>query len=351
MTSEESSVQIKVDGNSRIPKYQQIIKSIIEDIENGTLKVGQKIPSINELSEDHYLSRDTVEKAYKKLKEQKIIVSAKGKGYYIAKTELISRTNVLLLVNKLSSYKMRIYNAFVSSLGPDAHVDLRIYHCDEKLFLNILDETFGGYDYYVVMSHFVDANQSHQGYTDATLKALKKIPTEKLILMDNDLPELNTDYAAVYQDFKNEIYDALEEGIDKLKKYSKLILVFPEKAVYPYPKDILHGIRNFCISHKFDFEVLGEIYPEMELHKNDAYIIIEENDLVNLVKQIRDSSFQMGNEIGVISYNDTPLKDLLGITCVTTDFMVMGETAAYMIKKKKREKIRNVFSFIDRDSI
>jgi DNA-binding LacI/PurR family transcriptional regulator len=89
----------------------------------------------------------------------------------------------------------------------------------------------------------------------------------------------------------------------------------------------------------------------MELRPHDVYITIEENDLVNLVKQTRDKNLTPGRDIGIISYNDTPLKDLLGITVISTDFNVMGETAAYMILKKKKEQVKNVFSFINRGSV
>ncbi|CAN5360920.1 hypothetical protein BH23BAC1_BH23BAC1_45050 [soil metagenome] len=74
-------------------------------------------------------------------------------------------------------------------------------------------------------------------------------------------------------------------------------------------------------------------------------------DLVNLVKQIRDKNLVLGKDIGIISYNDTPLKELLDITVISTDFKAMGETAAYMIMKKKREIVKNVFHFINRNSI
>ena len=97
--------------------------------------------------------------------------------------------------------------------------------------------------------------------------------------------------------------------------------------------------------------MLDEIYQDMELRRQDIYIIIEESDLVSLVKQIRDKNFTLGKDIGIISYNDTPLKDLLGITVISTDFQVMGETAAYMILKKKKEQVKNVFSFINRNSV
>ena len=147
-----------------------------------------------------------------------------------------------------------------------------------------------------------------------------------------------------------DIYEALEEGSEILRRYEKLILVYPRKTVYPYPVEILQGFQKFCTDYNFNFEVLDEIYQDMELRAEDAYIIIEETDLVNLVKQARDKKFVIGKDIGIISYNDTPLKDLLGITVISTDFQVMGETAAYMILKKKKELVKNVFSFINRNS-
>ena len=85
---------ISIDENSRIPKYQQIVDSIIHNISCGNLLMDQKIPSINMFSEEFYLSRDTVEKAYSILKQRNIITSIRGKGYYISRTKLISKVNI-----------------------------------------------------------------------------------------------------------------------------------------------------------------------------------------------------------------------------------------------------------------
>ena len=52
---------------------------------------------------------------------------------------------------------------------------------------------------------------------------------------------------------------------------------------------------------------------ELDLEKGDLFVTIEESDLVSLIKQIKEDEFILGDEIGIISYNDTPLKDLLGI--------------------------------------
>lgn len=346
----ESLRLLNIDSDSRVPKYRQIVNSIMEEIEKGNLKVGNRIPSINEISEEYYLSRDTVEKAYNYLKEKKIIVSAKGKGYYVARTVETSSLSILFLMNKLSSYKLRIYNSFVSSLGSSARVDLKVYHCDPKVFLSELEEARGAYDYYVIMPHFKDENLIHKTATREVREAIRTIPEEKLILIDNVIPELTTK-SAVYQDFKTDIYEALSEASQFLRTYQKLILVYPQKAVYPYPTRILTGFQQFCTDFNFNFEVLDQVYNDMELQSRDAYIIIEENDLVSLVRQIRDKKMTMGRDIGVISYNDTPLKDLLGITVISTDFDAMGETAAYMIQSRKQEVVKNAFHFINRDSI
>ena len=342
---------IIINKNSSIPKYRQIINAIIDEIANGNFKIGEKIPSINELSEDCYLSRDTVEKAYKKLKERKIIVSIKGKGYYTAKTDLISKVNIFLLINKLSSYKMQTYNSFVNSMGVNAQVNLFIYHCDESLFLNKIEKELGGYDYYVIMPHFKDQDLKHIGFSEKILGAIEKIPKNKLLLLDNCLHQVKGEYINIYQDFKLDIYNALNKGVKKLLKYKKIILIYPRKSIYPYPVEIIQGFRMFCVEHSFNFEIIDEIYDDMDLEILDCFITIDEMDLVSLVKQIREKEMVLGKEIGIISYNDTPLKELLGITVISTDFKVMGETAAKFILNKEYKKIKNPFNFIDRNSI
>jgi len=49
---------IKIDTESRVPKYQQIIDSIIHNISIGNLVIDQKIPSISAASIIAKVSRD-----------------------------------------------------------------------------------------------------------------------------------------------------------------------------------------------------------------------------------------------------------------------------------------------------
>ncbi|CAN5360906.1 hypothetical protein BH23BAC1_BH23BAC1_45040 [soil metagenome] len=259
------NINITVNNNSRIPKYQQICDLIVKDIENGNLKKGEKIPSINEISEDYYISRDTVEKAYNHLKEKKIIISARGKGFYVSRSYSNTNIKVLFLLNKLSSYKLKIFNAFENDMGVKTHIDLNIYHCDPQILLNILKANISGYTHFVIMPHFKNDEHKHQNSNNEIINALKKIPEEQLIIMDNHLPELGENVASIYQDFKEDIYLALQEGLLLLRKYDKLILAYPLKAIYPYPLGILEGFKKFCSDFNFDYEIIDKIYPDMDL--------------------------------------------------------------------------------------
>ena len=346
-----SKFLLRIDEHSRVPKYQQIVNGIVENVQHGRLRIDDKIPSINALSERFELSRDTVEKAYRVLKQRAVITSVKGKGFYITRTELLNRVNVLFLVNKLSSYKMRIYNSFVQQLGQEAHTDLHVYHCEEALFLKLLEKYRGGYDYFVVMPHFKTSQLQHLSAPAEVVRRLNELPPEKVILLDNNLLELRGAHAKVYQDFEEDLYQALSEGIDKIRKYRKLLLVYPRQQVYPYPKRILYGFRKFCVAYKLPFEVIDAVPEDVEPQVGELYLTIEESDLVNLVKQLRDRGLQPGRDVGVISYNDTPLKDLLGISVVSTDFDAMGRTAAELIRERRVEQLRNPFRWIERDSV
>lgn len=77
------SHDLRINPDSEIPKYKQVVDLLLSDIEAGIFKIGQRIPSINETSEDLFISRDTVEKAYVYLRKKGIIGSVRGKGYYV----------------------------------------------------------------------------------------------------------------------------------------------------------------------------------------------------------------------------------------------------------------------------
>lgn len=334
----------EIDSNRRTPKYLQIVNSITKAIKQGHYKKGDRLFSINELSNEFLLSRDTVQKAYELLAKDRIIEGIRGKGFYINRTDIVAPYRILLLFNKISNYKKMIYNSFVQSMGRKATVDLKVHHSNSRLFSDIIESNLGEYDYYVIMPHFYED-------VEEACTAIRKIPAEQVLILDKDLGHAGQDYAAVYQDFQNDIGEALESGLETLKKYRKLVLVHPKFPAYPY--EIILGFRSFCLQQDFSHEILREINLNDQPQPGTAYIVIEETDLVNLIKNCRSAKLKVGKDIGIISYNETPLKEILldGISVISTDHGKMGETAARMILDNKLGKVKNPFTLIQRKSL
>lgn len=351
MIQKPEPLTVRVKEHSSVPKYIQVADNITASIKSGKIKEGQRIPSINDLSEKNKMSRDTIEKAYKVLRDRNVIFSVKGLGNFVADPDPASKIDVFFLINKPSSYKMEIYNSFVSTIGVRGHVSMYLYYCDEMLFINALKKNLNNHDYFVILPHFKNKAQNHVNYTTKTLKAIETVPKDKLIILDNSCSEISGNFTAIYQDYKGDIIEALEKALQKLKKYKKIILVHPTKSIFPYPARVVDGFIQFCELHQFSYEILDKVYPDLEFECNEAYITVEDGDLVHLIQQIREKNLLMGKDIGVISYNETPLKALLGITVFSTDFTAMGESAAQLAVTGNKEIFKNPFKYIERNSL
>ena len=175
---------IEIDTNSRRPKYLQLVESVTANVSTGRFKIDTKMPSISLLSEAFSISKDTVIRAYDILKERNTIISSVGKGHYVSKTKLTHKTKILFLMNKLSSYKLQVYDAFTKEIGANSQTDLQVYHCDESLFLSFIEKYKDVYDYLVIMSHFKSDDLRHVFAPESVLDVLKKIPEQKLVILD-----------------------------------------------------------------------------------------------------------------------------------------------------------------------
>lgn len=334
---------LRINEDSKIPKYKQIVDTITSDIEIGMIKYGERIPSINETSEEFYLSRDTVEKAYRVLKKRGMITGVRGKGFYVSSLKRNEEKRILLVFNKLSDHKKAIYNSFVKTIGPEYSTDLQVHNCDSRTLGKIIMDNLGRYDHFVIMPHLRDE-------TINVTELLNKIPKDQLTLLNKAFGKADIDCGCVYEDFELDIHQALCSGLDKVRKYKKLFLVFPTDNYYC--SGIKKGFINFCEAENIEGEII-EKTCDHRVGKGELYIVIEEVDLVEIIKKANGKNMKLGSDIGIIAYNDAPFKEILagGITVLSTDFAKMGETTARMIQTKKQEAIKNPFQLIVRNSI
>lgn len=335
---------IHIDEQARTPKYKQIAHSIIEGVASGALKTGDKLPSVNNLLIEFDLSRDTIVKAYDHLKEMGVVKSVPGKGYYIAHDGLERKARVFLLFNKLSTHKKIVYDAFIQELGEDSTVDFFIYRNNYRLFKELIfshkDEP---YTHFVIIAHFLEGGMFAE-------EVINQIPRHKLILMDKLVPGVTGEYSAVYQDFAKDIYHVLIKTKDLLRKYQKLKIIFPPYSYHAI--EILDGFEEFCAEYAFPCEIVKDI-KTVPIHPGEVFINLMEDDLVTLIKRIKALDLKVGQDVGIISYNETPLKEILleGITVISTDFEELGRTAARMVLGKQQGHMANPFRLILRNSL
>jgi len=334
---------IHFDEFSATPKYQQLANSVIRAIEEGKLQLDDMLPSINELSFEFEISRDTAEKGYKYLKNQGIIGSVPGKGYFISRVDVKRTIRIFLMFNKLSPHKKLIYDSFVSTLGDKAAIDFYIYNNDLALFRRLLENSKTDYHYYVILPHFIEGG-------DTAHNIINTIPKEKLILLDKIIPGVNGNFGAVYEHFEKDIFTSLEQAIPHLKKYGTLKIIFPENSYYP--EEIVNGFISFCKEYQFRYKVVHDISEE-PLAAGEVYINLMDNDLVVLIERLIGSGLKVGEEVGVISYNETPLKKIIlnGLTTISTDFEAMGAETAKIILENSMRHVKIPFKLTMRDSL
>jgi len=334
---------IKIDEYSITPKYLQISNSILRGIEDQKIEKDDILPSINDLSIALEASRNTIERAYKELKKYNAIKSIAGKGYFISNTQFNQPVKILLLFNKLSSHKKIIYDAFAETLGSNAAIDFYIYNNNFNFFKKLLANKTDQYSKLVIIPHFIEN-------TENAFAVINELPKDKLILMDKLIEGVTGNFGAVYENFEQDIYYALEQLLEKLSRYHTLKILFPENSYYS--KEILTGFINFCGQYAFDYDIIHDLKNE-NLLPGTVYINLMEDDLVELIEKIIGDKLRVGEDIGVISYNETPLKKIIlnGITTISTDFKMMGEKAAEMVLNNAKEHLAIPFKVTQRNSL
>ena len=81
-------MQCHVNLNNGIPIYEQICRQVRFAVANGSLLVGEHVPSVRELATQLAVNANTVARAYRDLQTDGILVSIRGTGLAIAPNAL-----------------------------------------------------------------------------------------------------------------------------------------------------------------------------------------------------------------------------------------------------------------------
>lgn len=297
-------------------KVQQLTDYIQKYISASDLQTGDKLPSINHLSKKYSVSRDTVFKAFTDLKKRGIIDSVHGKSYFVA----THSKSILLLLDEYTPFKEVLYNTFRTSLPSYYNIDLWFHQYNEHLFNQIISNSVGMYSSYIVM------NYDNEKISDV----LANIDKKKLLLLDFGKFD-KKGYSYVCQDFDQSLYNALGRIKVQLKKYNKLYFVF--NRYHKHPQSSKHYFSQFCLDNNFAFEIIDEVTDKTTLQENSFYLVIKQQDIVNIIRQGKKVNLKIQKDYGLLAYNDNPFFEIIesGVSSIGIDWHKMGEKAASFV--------------------
>jgi len=331
-----------ISRDSQVPLYLQVSEAVQNGVQCGSIPAGQPLPSINDLCAALDLSRNTIEKGYQQLVKSGLVISKQGKGFYV-KPEARSKKRILLLFNKISVHKKLVFDAFVSKINQVASVDLFVYNDDSQELRQVLAERRTAYNNFVLIPPCQATQEDIQSI-------ISIIPPQEIFILNHKVDGRRFYKGSVCEDFEKDIFLALVQLIEKLRKYNKISIIFPAQS--PYPIGIINGLKKFCKVNDFAYEKIADI-ASTKLSMHTVYISLLEDDLMILLEKIPDSLLMVGKDIGLISYNDTPLKKhvLNGLTTISTDFQMMGKMMADLVMDDRSDQLTVPFYVTSRNSL
>jgi DNA-binding transcriptional regulator YhcF (GntR family) len=331
---------LSVEESSSMPKYMQIVNIILSDIDNGIFKRGEMIPSINETSSEFYISRDTVEKAYKKLKEMGAVCSVRGKGYFVASSSKGQSMKILLISEYLGSETKYLYELLKTTLNKFEETEVFIHAGNPDFLCKSIQTHIGLYDYYVLLSN-------PECHSDKMKEALELIPSSKLIYIQKSIIS-SREVAASFEYDESQLRKQLESMFEVFYRYDKIYMGTPEKVFF---NPLYIGILNFFFDNKIKVEILPDL-DALEVNKGELFIPGCDEELYAILNKCSSNNFIPGREVGVIGLTNSPLIEFIGggITVLCTDFNQICRGVISVIRGEIKETVGVGYKFVRRAS-
>lgn len=322
-----------------LSKSEHIIASVTESIRSGKYVSGQAIPSINSTAQKFGVARKTVVRAYDKLKNAGLIESRPKTGYFVISKKPNNKLKVLLIVHSFDGHWETLYNDFREKVNGYCEIEIFFHHYNIKVLELIVNRNVSDYDLFIISS-----------FNHVRMKSVVgRIPAYKVLLVSRN-DRLAKSYNYIIQDFCEGTYQALRQANNRIIKYKGINLIYPEKA--GHSETLKKGFLKYCEEFSVKNRTVNSL-QELEIIKDEAYLLISDNDLIYLLNVCKKRKWQLGKDVGVISYNETPLKQVIrdGISVVSCNFSMMASEMATFIKEQKTVHKIIPIEFVERNSL
>ncbi len=330
---------IKTEQLAMVPKFLQLVEIIKSDIDCGIFKIGEQIPSIHETSIEFDMAKQTVERAYKILKNTGHLCSVKGKGFFVANKCKLDLKKVVIFVRNYANENFEYYKALKKHLPKRYVIDIKPYGDEENGLEWNLITYLNNYDFFVIFNDFIPLTKNE-------IQILKEIPEQKLIIVGNT--HHIEKGSKINCDPKNCIKKLLKK-VESSNKWNNYLLILSKKVDY---KEISSSLRAFCAS-RGKYHASYDFVPSAALKKNTVVFVTEDDHLVQLIRECNKANLIIGLDVGVVCYHDSALKEIIsgGISSFTPNYEQMGMETSEVIVQNKIRQSRCDYMIINRNSL
>jgi DNA-binding LacI/PurR family transcriptional regulator len=100
------------------------------------------------------------------------------------------------------------------------------------------------------------------------------------------------------------------------------------------PKEIVPSFKKFLKDFNIKGRIVNEYVPGSVV-KGKVYFTLDNFALWQIMRDCKSLGLVPGKDLGVLSSNDEPAKEIIGITTFSADFSNMGKLAGQAIVNKE----------------
>ncbi|UPK45088.1 GntR family transcriptional regulator [Paenibacillus pabuli] len=104
---------MSIEFDNNLPIYLQIMQYIKRQIVTGTLKAGDKIPSVRELAAELQINPNTIQRTFQELEREEVVETKRGLGRYVTSEE----SKIMTIKKEMASELLERFLTGMQELG------------------------------------------------------------------------------------------------------------------------------------------------------------------------------------------------------------------------------------------
>lgn len=300
-------MDIKIDRKSRVPIYIQIKDQIINEIKNGKLRIGEKLPTERELAQKLNISRNTISNTYNLLEQEGILVSYQGRGTFVSEEEKTWKNQTI------NDKILKIID-----LALDQALEIGL---DTEEFLSLVQDRVKKKEAIIQNANvlFIECNTEQARLFAKELSNITKLnliplTISEIVNMNEEIKEIIDKHQIIITPFShvNEVKDLIDDNEKEIFGVAVNPSLKTIVKIAKYPKGTKYGLislsNKFCLQVDYALKTAGlkeiNIKNLTSTNQEDILDLIEESDVI-IVSPGRDEEIRklVGNKKDIIRFD------------------------------------------------